>query len=69
MIDGTGLTERYNIFLSYAPISPQGGEATEFGPPDFFTAVQKQLGLKLQPGKESVEVVVVDHIEQMPTEN
>jgi uncharacterized protein (TIGR03435 family) len=69
VIDRTGLTKRYNLFLSYAPLSPQSGETPEFGPPDFFTAVQKQLGLKLQSGKDTVEVVVVNHIEQMPTEN
>jgi len=69
VIDKTGLTERYNIFLSYAPLSPQGGETPEFGLPDFFTALQKQLGLKLQPGKASLEVIVVDHMDQMPTEN
>lgn len=69
VIDRTGLKERYDLFLSYAPLSPQGGEIPEFAPPDFFTAVQKQLGLKLQSGKDSVKVVVVDHIEKMPTEN
>ena len=69
VIDRTGLTERYNLFLSYAPIAPQGGDAPEFGPPDFFTAIQKQLGLKLQSGKDAVEVIVVDHMEQTPTEN
>jgi len=70
VIDKTGLTERYNIFLSYAPLSPQqGSDAAAFGPPDFFTAIQEHLGLKLQPGKASLDVVVVDHMEQMPTEN
>jgi uncharacterized protein (TIGR03435 family) len=70
VIDETGLTERYSYFLSYAPLTPQAGDhAPEFGPPDFFTAVQEQLGLKLQPGKDKVDVVIVDHIEQMPTEN
>ena len=69
VIDRTGLTKRYNLFLSYAALSSQSGQIPEFGPPDFFTAVQKQLGLKLQSGKDSVEVVVVDHIEQIPTEN
>jgi uncharacterized protein (TIGR03435 family) len=70
VIDKTGLTERYSFFLSYAPLSPQTtGNIPEFGPPDFFTAVQKQLGLKLEPAKESIDVVVVDHMEQLPTEN
>jgi uncharacterized protein (TIGR03435 family) len=69
VIDRTGLTTRYNLFLSYAPLSPQSGHVPEFGPPDFFIAVQKQLGLKLQSSKDSVEVVVVDYIERAPTEN
>jgi len=70
VIDKTGLIGRYSFFLSFAPISPQSGEKTsEFAPPDFFTAVQKQLGLKLEPAKDNVTVVVVDHMEQLPTEN
>jgi uncharacterized protein (TIGR03435 family) len=70
VIDKTGLTERYSFFLSYAPLSPQTtGNIPEYGPPDFFTAVQKQLGLKLEPAKDNIEVVVVDHAEQLPTEN
>jgi uncharacterized protein (TIGR03435 family) len=70
VIDRTGLTERYNLFLSYAPLTPRAGDpGPEFGPPDFFTAVQKQLGLALQSGRDQVEVVVVDSVEQMPTEN
>jgi uncharacterized protein (TIGR03435 family) len=69
VVDRTGLTERYSLFLSYAPLTPQTAEPPDFGPPDFFTAIQKQLGLKLQPGKESVEVVVIDRIERAPTEN
>jgi uncharacterized protein (TIGR03435 family) len=68
--DKTGLTARYNYFLAFAPLSPQTGDtAPELGAPDFFTAVQKQLGLRLEPGKDRVEVVVVDHMERMPTEN
>jgi uncharacterized protein (TIGR03435 family) len=70
VIDKTGLTERYNYFLAFAPLSPQTGDSVpEFGAPDFFAALQKQAGLKLEPGKDSLEVVVVDHMEQMPTEN
>jgi uncharacterized protein (TIGR03435 family) len=70
ILDKTGLSERFNYYLCYAPLSPQtDGNASEFGPPDLFTAVQNQAGLKLESAKDDVEVVVVDHMEQMPTEN
>ncbi len=42
-----------------------GGEA----PPDLFTAVQAQLGLKLEAKKGPVEIVVIDHIEKTVVEN
>jgi uncharacterized protein (TIGR03435 family) len=70
VIDQTRLKDRYNIFLSYAPLSPPPADrATEFGPPDIFTAIQQQLGLTLQSGKDKVEVVVIDHLDPLPTEN
>jgi uncharacterized protein (TIGR03435 family) len=37
--------------------------------PTIFDAVQKQLGLKLDARKESVEFLVIDHCEKEPTEN
>ncbi len=36
---------------------------------DIFTAIRDSLGLKLEPRKLSVEVLVIDHIERVPTEN
>jgi uncharacterized protein (TIGR03435 family) len=36
---------------------------------DMFTAVRESLGLKLEPRKESVEILVIDHIERVPTAN
>jgi uncharacterized protein (TIGR03435 family) len=70
VLDKTGLTARYSIFLSYASITPQADDKVqEFGPPDIFLAIQEQLGLKLERGKDHLEVVVIDHIEPMPSEN
>ena len=35
----------------------------------FSEALEKQLGLKLEPMKRKVQVMVIDHIEPKPTEN
>jgi len=65
VVDQTGLTGSYDFSLTFAPdpLAPGAGTA-----PDIFHAVQQQLGLKLQPRKAPVEVLVIDHVE-MPTAN
>jgi uncharacterized protein (TIGR03435 family) len=59
VVDKTGLVGKYNFTLSWAPDdgSPQAPDATL---PSLFTAVQEQLGLKLQSGKAEVSTFVVD---------
>jgi uncharacterized protein (TIGR03435 family) len=60
--DRTGLAEKYDFVLTWTPDSqPSTG-------PTIFTALRDQLGLRLDPGKGSVDVLVVDRIEQ-PSEN
>jgi len=76
--DKTGLTGNYDFNLRWAPDSartPAGGEqqgsdaaTSEFYGPSLFTALEEQLGLKLESQKGPVEILVVDHVE-MPTEN
>jgi uncharacterized protein (TIGR03435 family) len=58
VVDRTGLTGQYNFRLVY---SPDLGDTTG---PSIFTAVQEQLGLKLESGKGPVEVVVIDQAEK-----
>jgi len=52
-------------------VSAGGGPAAPdpSGGLSIFEAVEKQLGLKLEKQKRSVPVIVIDHIEQKPTEN
>lgn len=74
VIDSTALTAAYDFTLQWTPDT--GASAASTGsaptpsdaPPSIFTAVQEQLGLKLESTKAPVEVLVIDHIER-PTEN
>jgi uncharacterized protein (TIGR03435 family) len=66
VIDKTGLTGRYDFRLQWTADDVPSG-ATD-APPNLFTAIQEQLGLKLQAAKGPVETLVVDHVEK-PTDN
>lgn len=68
--DATGLTGKYDFTLSWVTsgLTAQGGAADDPGP-DIFGALQQQLGLMLESKKALVDVVVVDHIEKLPTAN
>ena len=62
VVDHTELKGVYDIDLAWA-----ADQATDSGP-SLFTALQEQLGLKLQPTKAAVDVLVIDHVEK-PTPN
>ena len=66
VVDKTGLTGHADITLKWSDdvAQTQGGADVI----SIFTAVEEQLGLKLQPSKGPVDTLVVDHAE-MPTEN
>jgi uncharacterized protein (TIGR03435 family) len=66
-VDKTGLTGKYDLTLTYSPDDGPAA-ASDSSAPSLFTALQEQLGLRLQPAKGPVETLVVDHVE-MPTEN
>ena len=57
--------------LTIGLLPPAGAEpvATDPDGPTIFIALQDQLGLKLQSKKASIEALVIDHLEKVPTEN
>jgi uncharacterized protein (TIGR03435 family) len=61
VVDKTGLTGTYDFTLSYAPANDANSSL-----PDFFTALQEQLGLKLQPEKLPVDFLVIDRVDKVP---
>jgi bla regulator protein BlaR1 len=83
ILDETGLKGNYDFTLQWTPDeragpmpgAPQGGgpRSDDAPPPDssgasIFTAIQEQLGLKLESRKVPVEMLVIDHVEA-PSEN
>jgi len=73
VLDMSQLPGVYNLVLNYTPenaepVHNDGAEKKETYPP-LLTAIQEQWGLKLEPRKAPLEVLVIDHIERVPTEN
>ena len=72
VLDKTGLKGNYDVTLNWAPDDGQptllNGVPQEETRPSIFTALQEQLGLKLESQKAPVEVLVIDHVER-PSEN
>ena len=72
VVDNTGIAGRYDIKIRWTPddaSQPQlpNGAPVDSGP-SLFTALEEQLGLKLEPAKGPVQVLVIDHIE-IPSDN
>jgi len=81
VVDQTGLEGRWDFLLKWTPdesqfggmgikVPPPGdaGSDAADAPPPLFTAIQEQIGLKLDAGKAPVKVLVLDRIEK-PSEN
>lgn len=61
VLDKTGLEGPYDFTLEYAP-EPSAAEPTLNEKPSLFTALQEQLGLKLEPAEAPVSVVIIERI-------
>ena len=77
VVDQTGLSGRFDFTLTWTPDESQfGGLGVKVppptddpaAPPGLFTAIQEQVGLKLESTRAPVEVFVVDRVEK-PSEN
>lgn len=72
VIDETGLKGTYEFELKWVPDFPGNSPpATPDQPqpvpqegPSIFTAIEEQLGLKLEPAKGPVEILIIDHAEK-----
>jgi uncharacterized protein (TIGR03435 family) len=70
VVDKTGLTGKYDFTLRWAQdatLSSNEVNATEqntsAATPPLFTAIQEQLGLKLEPQTAPMDVLIIDHVE------
>jgi uncharacterized protein (TIGR03435 family) len=66
VLDKSGIKGSFDLQLEYAPLT--GGDARAASAPSIFTALQEQLGLKLETTTAPLEVIVIDRAE-LPTEN
>jgi uncharacterized protein (TIGR03435 family) len=76
IVDKTGLTGKYDISIEWTPdegqFAPKGPDtpnpSSDVTGPSIFTALQEQLGLKLESQKGPVDVLVIERAEK-PSEN
>jgi uncharacterized protein (TIGR03435 family) len=64
VVDKTGIPGNYDFKIDYAPENDPNSTL-----PTLFTALEEQLGLKLEPQKVPITIVTIDHIDKTPTEN
>ena len=73
VVDKTGLTGEFDFNLEYSPEGLRPGRREADAPsedaPGLVDAVQLQLGLKLESKKEPIDILVIDHIDKVPTGN
>jgi uncharacterized protein (TIGR03435 family) len=66
VVNRAGLSGGFDLNLEYTPQTGQGTDANAdpAAPPSIFTALQEQLGLKLDPTNGPVKMLVIDHVEE-----
>ena len=70
VVDFTGLKGTFDLTLDWGPETTQVESQTDRVPgASIFTALQEQLGLKLEPRQVPLEVLVADYADKVPSEN
>lgn len=66
VLDRTGLAGTYDFTLEWSPDFAPSGDGAPAMPagPSIFTAVEEQLGLKLETQKAPVKIYVIEHVEK-----
>lgn len=64
VVDRTGIEGEFHIALNFSPDQPAGADPPPNAGPDIRTAIQEQLGLRLDSVKVPFDYVVIDHIEK-----
>jgi len=67
IVENTGLTGTYDLKLEWAlddGPTPDANASPEAATQPIFGAMEFQLGLKLEPTKGPVEVLIIDHVER-----
>jgi uncharacterized protein (TIGR03435 family) len=64
VVDRAGLTGKFDFRLTWTPDGSPPTESAD-APPDLFTAIQRELGLKLESTKARVDVLVIGHAERL----
>ena len=64
VVDATGLTGVYDLDLTWTPDPPPGADSVPANRPSLFTAIQDQLGLRLEPRQMPMEVFFIESAER-----
>ena len=67
ILDRTGLTGRYQISLEYLTAAP--GAVADPTKPSLESALQDQLGLRLESRREPLDAIIVERAEKLPIDN
>ena len=79
VVNSSGIVGRYDITINFTPgavvgaLTPANPNSDAASDPNgaipLFEALERQLGLKLEARKVMAPVLVIDHVNEMPTEN